>query len=52
MTKRYRCLVAMEAIRVQLEEMEDRCIAVERLEHPAERIPLEDLELELDLSTP
>lgn len=49
MTKRHSSLVAKQAIRAHLEEMEDRCIAIERLEHPAERIPLEDLERELDL---
>jgi hypothetical protein len=29
--------------------MEDRYIAIERLERPEKRIPLEELELEVDL---
>lgn len=48
-TGRSKSFYAREAIRAHLEDMEDRYIAIERLEHPAERIPLEDLEREFDL---
>ena len=38
-----------EAILAHLEEMEDRYIAIERLERPAGRVPLGELEDELEL---
>lgn len=48
-TGRTKSFYVREAAIVHLEEMEDRYIAIERLERPAERIPLDELERELDL---
>ena len=48
-TGRSKSYYVREAIQAQIEEMEDRYIAIERLENPAERVALEDLERELDL---
>lgn len=48
-TGRTKSFYAREAIRAHLEEMEDRYIAIERLERPEERIPLDELEHELEL---
>jgi RHH-type transcriptional regulator, rel operon repressor / antitoxin RelB len=48
-TGRTKSFYVREAVIVHLEEMEDRYIAIERLERPAERIPLDELERELDL---
>lgn len=49
-TGRTKSHYAREAIRVHLDEMEDRYIAIQRLEEPAERVPLEEIEKELELS--
>ena len=38
-----------EAILEHLEDMEDRYLAIERLENPAQRWTLEEVEQELDL---
>ncbi len=46
-TGRTKSHYAREAIRAHLEEMEDRYIAIQRLEQPMTRVPLEELELEL-----
>jgi RHH-type rel operon transcriptional repressor/antitoxin RelB len=48
-TGRTKTYYVKEAILAHLEEMEDRYIAVQRLETPAERVPLQDLERELEL---
>ena len=48
-TGRTKSHYAREAILKHLEEMEERYIAIQRLEHPAGRVPLEELERELDL---
>jgi len=48
-TGRTKSFYAREAILAHLEEMEDRYIAIERLEKPEKRIPLEELERELGL---
>jgi RHH-type transcriptional regulator, rel operon repressor / antitoxin RelB len=48
-TGRSKSFYVREAILEHLDEMEDRYIAIERLEHPAGRVPLEELERELDL---
>lgn len=48
-TGRTKTYYVKEAIRAHLEEMEDRYVAIQRLEEPAERVPLEDLERELEL---
>jgi RHH-type rel operon transcriptional repressor/antitoxin RelB len=49
-TGRTKSYYAREAILSHLEEMEDRYIAIQRLEERGRRIPLEDLERDLDLS--
>lgn len=49
-TGRTKSYYAREAILSHLEEMEDRYIAIQRLEERGRRIPLEDLERELDLT--
>jgi RHH-type transcriptional regulator, rel operon repressor / antitoxin RelB len=48
-TGRTKSFYVREAVIVHLEEMEDRYIAIERLERPGERIPLDELEREIDL---
>jgi len=48
-TGRTKSFYAREAILAHLDEMEDRFIAIERLERPEKRIPLEELERELGL---
>jgi RHH-type rel operon transcriptional repressor/antitoxin RelB len=48
-TGRTKSFYVREAVLAHLEEMEDRYIAIERLERPAERIPLDELERELEL---
>ena len=48
-TGRTKSHYAREAILAHLAEMEDRYIAIERLEHPTTRVDLEDLEHELEL---
>ena len=48
-TGRSKSYYVREAILAQLDDMEDRYVAIERLERPAERVPLEDLERELGL---
>ena len=47
-TGRTKSFCARQAIEEKIEEMEDLAIAIERLEHPGRRIPLEELEKELD----
>jgi RHH-type rel operon transcriptional repressor/antitoxin RelB len=49
-TGRTKSHYAREAIVAHLEEMEDRYIAIQRLERPGPRVSLEDLERELDLT--
>ena len=49
-TGRTKSYYAREAILAHLEEMEDRYVAIQRLEQPGSRIPLEDLERELELT--
>ncbi len=49
-TGRTKSHYAREAILTHLEEMEDRYIAIQRLEQPGSRITLEELERELDLT--
>lgn len=48
-TGRTKSYYAREALIDHLDEMEDRYIAIERLEHPAKRWSLEDLERDTDL---
>ncbi|HEX2164676.1 MAG TPA: DUF6290 family protein [Thermoanaerobaculia bacterium] len=48
-TGRTKSYYVREAVLTHLEEIEDRYIAIERLEKPARRVPLEELERELDL---
>jgi len=48
-TGRTKSYYAREALLAHLDEMEDRYIAIERLEHPARRWSLEDLEADADL---
>ena len=48
-TGRTKSYYAREALLAHLDEMEDRYIAIERLEHPAKRWSLEELEAEADL---
>lgn len=48
-TGRTKSFYVREAVLAHLEEMEDRYIAIERLERPAARIPLDELERELEL---
>jgi len=48
-TGRTKSFYAREAILAHLDEMEDRFIAIERLEKPEKRVPLEELERELGL---
>jgi RHH-type rel operon transcriptional repressor/antitoxin RelB len=48
-TGRTKSFYVREAVLAHLEDMEDRYIAIERLERPAERIPLDELERELEL---
>lgn len=48
-TGRTKSHYAREAILKHLEEMEDRYIAIERLETPAGRVSLEEIERQLDL---
>lgn len=48
-TGRSKSYYVREAILAQLDEMEDRYVAIERLERPADRVPLDDLERELGL---
>ena len=48
-TGRTKSYYAREAILEHLDEMEDRYIAIERLENPAKKWSLEDLELDADL---
>ena len=46
-TGRTKSHYARQAILLHLEEMEDRYIAIQRLEEPAARVPLEDIENEI-----
>ncbi len=48
-TGRTKSYYAREALIEHLDEMEDRYIAIERLEHPAKRWSLEELEEDADL---
>lgn len=48
-TGRTKSYYIREAILEHLEEMEDRYVAIERLENPTRRWSLEDVERELDL---
>ena len=48
-TGRTKSYYAREALLEHLDEMEDRYIAIERLEHPAKRWSLEELEQDADL---
>lgn len=48
-TGRTKSYYIREAIVEHLEEMEDRYVAIERLENPTRRWSLEDVERELDL---
>ena len=48
-TGRTKSYYAREALLEHLDEMEDRYIAIERLEHPAKRWSLEELEADADL---
>ena len=48
-TGRTKSYYAREALLEHLQEMEDRYIAIERLEHPAQRWSLEDMERDADL---
>ena len=48
-TGRSKSYYAREAIQNHLDEMEDRYIAIERLERPESRVSLDELEGELDL---
>ena len=48
-TGRTKSYYAREALLAHLDEMEDRYIAIERLEHPAKRWSLEELEGDADL---
>ena len=48
-TGRTKSYYAREALLEHLDEMEDRYIAIERLEHPAKRWSLEELETDADL---
>lgn len=49
-TGRTKSYYAREAILAHLEDLEDRYIAIQRLEQPAPRVALEELERELDLT--
>lgn len=49
-TGRTKSYYVREALLRHLEEMEDRYVAIQRLETPGERVPLEELERELDLT--
>lgn len=48
-TGRSKSFYAREAILRHLDDMEDRYVAIERLENPAGRVTLEELERELEL---
>lgn len=48
-TGRTKTFYVREAVQSHLEEMEDRYIAIERLENPARRWSLDELEREVDL---
>ena len=48
-TGRTKSYYAREALLAHLDEMEDRYIAIDRLEHPARRWSLEELEADADL---
>jgi len=48
-TGRTKSYYAREAILAQLEDMEDRYLALARLENPGPRVSLDDLERELEL---
>ncbi len=48
-TGRTKSYYAREALLEHLDEMEDRYLAIERLENPAKRWSLEDLEGDTDL---
>lgn len=48
-TGRTKTFYVREAVLAHLDEMEDRFVAIERLERPARRIPLDELERELDV---
>jgi len=48
-TGRSKSYYVREAIQRHLGEMEDRYVAVQRLENPAERVTLEELEREFGL---
>ncbi len=48
-TGRTKTYYVREAILEHLEDMEDRYLAIERLENPAQRWTLEEVEQELDL---
>ena len=48
-TGRTKSFYAREALLAHLDEMEDRYVAIERLEHPKRRWALEELEQETDL---
>ena len=48
-TGRTKSYYAREALLEHLDEMEDRYLAIERLENPAKRWSLEDLEADADL---
>jgi RHH-type rel operon transcriptional repressor/antitoxin RelB len=49
-TGRTKSYYVREALLRHLDEMEDRYVAIQRLENPGERVPLEELERELDLT--
>jgi RHH-type rel operon transcriptional repressor/antitoxin RelB len=49
-TGRTKSHYAREAILSHLDEMEDRYIAIQRLEQPGARVPLDELEREFELS--
>ena len=48
-TGRTKTYYVREAILEHLEDMEDRYVAIERLENPAQRWTLDEVEQELDL---
>ena len=50
-TGRTKSYYVREALLEHLDEMEDRYIAIERLENPAQRWTLDDLERDLDLES-
>ena len=50
-TGRTKSFYVREAILEHLEDMEDRYLAIERLENPGQRWTLEEVEQELDLES-